>query len=196
MKSAHWIIFLLILLLTSFFWIYSLYKRPIKSLKEETIQLKADLEALKKEGKITAEKMGEEKEALQKKIRAMVTQIKKREADLKKLKKETQIHQGKLSALKKEVKLKEGKVKELTTREEMKSQVLSNVKKQVEELHKAMQDLRETGEVKEVIQLRKDLTKAQTLNQEKDSIIQDLKRQLGLAKKPGTSPPPEERVKQ
>ena len=61
MKSVHWTIVLLLLLLGSFFWIYSLYKRPIKSLKEETIQLKADLEALKKEGKITAEKMGEEK---------------------------------------------------------------------------------------------------------------------------------------
>ena len=52
MKSAHWIIFLLILLGLSFFWIYSLYKRPIKSLKEETIQLKADIESVKKAGKI------------------------------------------------------------------------------------------------------------------------------------------------
>jgi hypothetical protein len=67
MKSAHWVIVLLGLLLGSLYWIYSLYERPIKSLKEETIQLKADFEALKKEGKITAEKMGEEKKALQKK---------------------------------------------------------------------------------------------------------------------------------
>ena len=142
MKSAHWIIVLLLLLLGSFFWIYSLYKRPIKSLKEETIQLKVDLEEFKKEGKRTAERIEEEKKALQGKIRAMVARIKKKEANLKKLKKETQVYQGKLSALKKEVQLKEGKVKELTTREEIKSQVLSNVKKQVEELHKAIQGVK------------------------------------------------------
>ena len=81
MKSAHWIIVLLLLLLGSFFWIYSLYKRPIKSLKEENIQLKADLEEFKKEGKRTAERIEEEKKALQGKIRAMVARIKKKEAN-------------------------------------------------------------------------------------------------------------------
>ena len=85
MNKIHFLFVFIFLFVASF--AFNLHFRgQIKSLKEEILQLSTDIESLKKVGKITAEKMGEEKKALQQKIRAMVAQIKKREANLKKLK--------------------------------------------------------------------------------------------------------------
>ena len=129
MKKEHAIIVLLLLFVLSLIHIIYLYRGPIKALKKEAIQLSADIDSLRKEGKVTSERTEEEKKKLQGKIRALQAGVKKREGNLKKLKDETASYQRKLTALKKEVALKEGRVKELTTREEIKSQVLANVKK-------------------------------------------------------------------
>ena len=59
MKKEHVILVFLLLFVLSLIHIIYLYKGPIKNLKKEATQLNADIESLKKEGKVTAEKMAE-----------------------------------------------------------------------------------------------------------------------------------------